>query len=460
MQMATPNPIAPQTLGWLGIVRLGLVQTALGGIVVLTTSTLNRVMVVELALPAALPGLLVALHFAVQVLRPRFGHGADQGGRSTPWIVGGMATLALGGFLGALATAWMATHMVAGVALATVAFVMVGLGVGAAGTNLLVLLAKRVAPERRAAAATIVWIMMIVGFIVTAGTAGTLLDPFSLTRLVLVSGGVSTIAFIVAMLALWGVERSVRAGAVSEPAAAVKPPFVEALREVWADRDARHFTIFVFVSMLAYSMQDLILEPYAGEIFSFTPGASTKLASVQHGGVLVGMLLVAVSASLLPAAWRMPLKTWITAGCLASGAALLAIASAGTIRWPVSFSTLVFALGVCNGAFAIAAIGSMMALAGSGPPKREGVRMGLWGAAQAIAFGSGGLTGAVAVDAARWVAPSAAVAYAWVFTLEAVLFVAAALLALGIGERTRLSSRDAGPRVGDVGEQMLPAGER
>ncbi|MCA3659868.1 MAG: PucC family protein, partial [Methylobacterium sp.] len=64
-------------LGWLGIFRLGLVQTALGAIVVLTTSTINRVMVVELALPAMLPGLLVGLHYAVQVLRPRWGHGAD-----------------------------------------------------------------------------------------------------------------------------------------------------------------------------------------------------------------------------------------------------------------------------------------------------------------------------------------------------------------------------------------------
>ena len=75
-------------------------QTALGAIVVLTTSTLNRVMVVELALPAMLPGVLVALHYAVQLLRPRLGHGSDVGGRRTPWIIGGMAVLALGGVAG------------------------------------------------------------------------------------------------------------------------------------------------------------------------------------------------------------------------------------------------------------------------------------------------------------------------------------------------------------------------
>jgi hypothetical protein len=81
-------------LGWLaGIVRLGLVQTCLGAIVVLTTSTINRIMVVELALPAMLPGILVGLHHAVQMSRPRFGHGSDVGGRTTGWIVGGMLVL-------------------------------------------------------------------------------------------------------------------------------------------------------------------------------------------------------------------------------------------------------------------------------------------------------------------------------------------------------------------------------
>ena len=84
-----PRPVPPpaeaggragapdKTLGWPQIIRLGLVQTALGSVVVLMTATLNRVMVVELALPALVPGLLVALHYAVQVLRPRWGYGSD-----------------------------------------------------------------------------------------------------------------------------------------------------------------------------------------------------------------------------------------------------------------------------------------------------------------------------------------------------------------------------------------------
>ncbi|HJL47895.1 MAG TPA: PucC family protein, partial [Polyangiaceae bacterium LLY-WYZ-15_(1-7)] len=79
--------------GWFGIFRLGLVQTALGAVVVLTTSTLNRVMVVELALAAMLPGALVTVHHAMQLFRPRMGFGSDVGQRRTPWIVGGMVAL-------------------------------------------------------------------------------------------------------------------------------------------------------------------------------------------------------------------------------------------------------------------------------------------------------------------------------------------------------------------------------
>lgn len=96
-----------QKLGWFGIARLGLVQAALGSIVVLTTSTMNRVMVVELALPAILPGALVGLHYATQLLRPAFGHGSDRGARRTPWLIAGMLVLAIGAIAAAGATALM-----------------------------------------------------------------------------------------------------------------------------------------------------------------------------------------------------------------------------------------------------------------------------------------------------------------------------------------------------------------
>lgn len=421
-------------LGWAGILRLGLVQTALGSIVVLTTSTMNRVMVVELALPALLPGLLVALHYAVQILRPRFGHGSDAGGRCTPWIVGGMIVLALGGTSAATAVALMSRDLVSGVALAVVAFALIGVGVGASGTALLVLLAKRVEPARRAAAATVAWVMMIGGFIVTAGVAGHLLDPFSPARLVTVTAAVAVIAVFVTLLAVWGVEGRRAAGS---PFAREgdRTPFGVALRQVWSERQSRQFAVFVFVSMLAYSMQDLILEPFAGAVFGFTPGASTQLAGVQHAGVLTGFLLVAVVSTLAKGRGVGSLRVWMVGGCVASAAALLALAVGGTVgaAWPLAAT--VFALGLSNGAFAVGAIGSMMGLAGEGRAAREGVRMGLWGAAQGIAFGIGGLLGTAASDVARLVLGSPAAAYGTVFAGEAVLFVVAAALAIRLGRR-------------------------
>jgi BCD family chlorophyll transporter-like MFS transporter len=425
------------TLGWLGIVRLGLVQTALGAIVVLTTSTMNRVMVVELALPAMLPGALVALHHTIQLLRPRLGHGSDVGGRRTPWIVGGMAALALGGTGAALGTAWMASDVTAGVLLAIVSFVLIGIGTGAAGTSLLVLLAKQVEPSRRAAAATITWTMMIVGFIVTATLAGHFLDPYSPQRLVAVTAITALAAFALTLVAVAGVERAHTT--LADAAAAAGLPFRAALAQVWKEPQARRFTVFVFVSMLAFSAQDLILEPFAGAVFGFTPGESTQLSGLQNGGVLAGMLLVALASSRRLGFGS--LRAWTIGGCLASAAALIALAIGGlTPGWPLRAN--VFALGMANGAFAVAAIGSMMSLASVGHAGREGVRMGLWGAAQAIAFALGGFAGTVASDLAHALAGSSAQAYGSVFAAEGLLFLVAARLAMTVAtpraERIRL----------------------
>ena len=417
----------PQQFGWFAIVRLGLVQACLGSIVVLTTSTLNRVMVVELALPAVLPGILVALHYMVQVMRPRMGFGADVGGRCTPWILGGMGTLAVGGVGAAAATVWMASNPVAGIAGAVVAFALIGIGVSASGTSLLVLLAKRVDPTLRGAAAAIVWLMMIAGFAVTATLAGTYLAPYSPGRLIEVTGTVSLVAFLVTLLALFRLERGEALSTVtSKPE---KLQFRVALREVWAEPAARRFSVFVFVSMLAFSAQDLILEPFAGTVFGLSPGDSTKLSGIQHAGVFAGMVAVAISTAGVWGFRLGSLRAWMIGGCIASALALLGLSLAGLVgeRWPLRET--VFVLGVANGAFSIAAIGSMMSLAGEGRSSREGTRMGLWGAAQAVAFAVGGLVGTGASDLSRWLIGSSGTAYAAVFLFEAALFIFSAILA-------------------------------
>ena len=412
-------------LAWSGIIRLGLVQTALGAVVVLMTSTINRVMAVELALPAFVPGALVASHYAIQVLRPAWGYGADVGGRRTPWIVGGLAALALGGIGAALATALAATNLTAGLALAALAFLLVGIGAGAAGTSVLAMLATRVAAERRAAAATTVWVMMILGFAVSAPIAGHFLDPFSMQRLILVTACVCGAAWLIATIAVIGLETD----APSPLSTARRPPFREAFLQVWSESAARRFTIFIFVSMLAYSMQELLVEPYAGVVFGMTPGATTKLAGLQHGGVLLGMIGVAFAATAIGGPRLGSLRLWTVGGCAASAIALIAVAVSGYAGLSLALRVSVFALGLSNGAFAVAAIGSMMGLAGEGAHARAGTRMGLWGAAQAVAFGLGGFVATILVDLAKLIVATPLAAYSLVFFGEALLFVVSAALA-------------------------------
>lgn len=418
-------------LTWLAIFRLGLVQAALGSIVVLTTSTLNRVLVVEVGLAAVIPGILVGLHYAVQLGRPLWGHASDGGNRRSLWIIGGVALLALSGTLASATPALFEANFSVGFCVAALAFILIGFGIGAAGTSLLALLASRTAPERRPGAATLVWMMMIAGIIATAIISGINLDPYSHVRLVTVTAIAGTIALAITTLAVWGVEAR-NAPIRHKHGEASNVPFRAALADTWQDPHARLFTIFVFMSMLAYSTQDLILEPFGGLLFGMTPGETTKLAGSQHGGVLLGMAIVGICGSLF--AKRKPgiLKFFTITGCLGSAVALGSLSLAASIApdWPLEAN--VFALGFANGMFAVAAIGTMMTLAGAGRKSREGTRMGVWGAAQAIAFGLGGFAGTVAIDITRAMTGDVALSFAIVFIGEAALFVISAMIATRI----------------------------
>ena len=411
-------------LTWPQIARLGLVQASLGSIVVLTTSLLNRVMVVELALPAILPGALVAIHYFIQLIRPRMGFGSDQTRRASPWIRGGILVLASGGVLAAASTILLSNSIVLGITLATVAFLMIGIGVSSSGTALLVLLAKRVEPKKKAAAATCVWLMMIFGFAFTASVSGKFLTPFSFERLLMISSIVSVIAVIVTFLAIWGMESPITKNQQlatnvdeAEPESPSKASFREAFAEVWKESRVRSFTWFVFISMLAYSSQDLILEPFAAVAFGFSPAETTTLSGLQNGGVLVGMLVLAFVTSKAKSQTLTTLSNWTIGGCLASALAMLGLVLSGPIANVMFFKATVFLLGIFNGAFSIAALGSMMQFARVGSARREGVRMGIWGASQAMAFGLGGIIGTGLSDIARIILGDPASAYAFVFFL-------------------------------------------
>jgi BCD family chlorophyll transporter-like MFS transporter len=399
------------TLGWAGIVRLCLVNAAIGGLSALPVNLFNRLMTVELALPALLPGLLVALHYAVQITRPVWGHRSDTRGGRTPFILGGIACVGLG----LIATAWAIAHATGLLALAVwvLAYMAIGFGIGAAGTSFLALLATAAPDERKGAAATIAWLMLIAGAIIASIGTGIALKPYSPDRLMLVVPAVAAIAFVVALLGTLGVER--RLGAVPEPEEHALGP---ALRATLRDPAARAFTGFVFLSIFAFYLSELVLEPFAGHIHGLTPDASTRLSGGKDGASLAGM----IAAGLLSTLGFGSLRGWAVLGCVISAFGLIGLGAGAPL---VPFTVI---LGLGNGLFVVGAIGSMMRLAAE-RKGATGTRMGVFGAAQAIAAGLAGLVATGTLDLARLTFSDAA-AYGFVFGLEAVLFLAAALVAL------------------------------
>ena len=200
------------------------------------------------------------------------------------------------------------------------------------------------------------------------------------------------------------------------------------------------------------------MSPLPEPFSALTPGESTQLGGLQHSGVLAGHDL----ASRWWGGWP------ATAGkvCYAAACSSVAWARPPCLpRWPGRLQRAPLAAarertgaGLRNGAFAVAAIGSMMRLVSEGRERRDGMRMGVFGAAQAIAFGLGGMLGTLSIDLSRWLTGSVSTAYAFVFCAQALLFVTAAWLALA-NQATlpaETSSNSNGPYSTAPGPQPRP----
>lgn len=405
-------------VGWGLLARLCLVNAAIGGLAALPVNLFNRLMTVELALPAILPGLLVALHYAVQMTRPMWGHRSDAKGGRTPFILGGVALVGLGLVVAAWGIQVGESSTPMALVLWAIAYITIGLGIGAAGTSFLALLAVAAPDHRKGASATLAWLFLIAGAIFSSIGTGIALEPYSADRLILVVSFVAGIAFLLSVVATLGVERKLGAAPIVN-----EMPLGPALRQVWADPIARGFSGFVFLSILAFYLSELVFEPFAGHVHGLSPEESTKLSGGKDGAALLGMIL----AGLLSNFGKGTLRFWAVIGC---GVSALGLVGLG-LGMPLMPSTVLLGLG--NGLFVVGAVGSMMTLA-AGHAAQTGTRMGVFGAAQAIAAGLAGLLATGTLDLARLTLSDQA-AYATVFLLEAGLFLLAAILAVQILDR-------------------------
>ena len=194
-----------------------------------------------------------------------------------------------------------------------------------------------------------------------------------------------------------------------------------------------------------------LLEAVWGQGF-LSPGGTEEVARVMGGHNLTGLSVLDIGCGAggidiaLVAEHRAGYVTALDVEDPVLDHARGRVAACGLAGPDWSFKAALTALGVANGAFAVAAIGAMMGLASSGRESREGTRMGLWGAAQAVAFGMGGLVGTGASDLAHWWLGAPGLAYSAVFAFEAALFVLAAWLALrAVGDASTTSADRATP---------------
>ena len=430
---------------WFSIFRLGIVQLCIGSIVVLPLSTFNRLMVVELALPALLPGFLIALHYGVQITRPSWGYISDQEKDRTKWIKRGMVILGLGGITAAFSITIFTFSFAVGILTSILAYSLIGLGVGASGTPLLAMLAAHTRNNQKAAAASITFLMMIFGLAFTAIIVGGLLDPYSNEKLIAIVTSIAILANIFTYISIFGIEKklSTKYQTAHNKETGTETSLIFGIKQIWNEPEARLFTFFVFLSMTAFFMQEVILEPFAGKIFKLTPGESTALSGMKDGGSILGIIFVILCISTFKLGSE---KFWLITGCLVSAASLFLISILGVnLADQALLKIAVLTLGIANGVFTAGILGTMMKLASEGSTAdRDGTRMGLWGASQAYAAGIAALVSTSLVDTFSSFINQPAMSYGMVFSIQGMLFILSAFFGIYIINKSQTTNTTLG----------------
>ncbi|WP_442681092.1 BCD family MFS transporter [Sphingomonas sp. ASY06-1R] len=423
------------------ILRLSLFQVSVGMAAVLLTGTLNRVMIVELGMSASLVAAMVSLPLLFAPLRALIGFKSDHhasllGWKRVPYIwfgtllqFGGLAILPFAllvmsgsgtgpAFVGHLGAAF--------------GFLMVGAGMHTTQTAGLAL-ATDLAPEHaRPRVVALLYVMLLIGTLISAIVIGRLLADFTPTKLVQIVQGAAALTMILNITALWKQEARNRAATASRNA-------VPAFRDVWAVFVARPRTMRLLVAIglgaAAFSMQDVLLEPYGGQILGLTVGATTSLTALWAMGMLIGF---AFAARRLGDGGE-PHRLAGFGGVIGIGAFLFVL-FAGPLHSIALLGSGATLIGLGAGLFAVGTLTAAMAITDDDAlDGRTGLALGAWGAVQASCAGLAIALGAFIRDTVS----SAAVArdlgttladpftgYAFVYCIEIALLIST-IVALG-----------------------------
>jgi BCD family chlorophyll transporter-like MFS transporter len=437
------------------LLRLSLFQISVGMAAVMLLGTLNRVMIVELQVPAFLVAAMVALPVLIAPFRALLGFKSDTyksaiGWKRVPylwfgtlWQFGGLAImpaalLVLGGDV----TQVRYDIPYAGELLAGLAFLMTGLGMHMTQTAGLALAADRATDETRPRVVALLYVMFLIGMGGSAIVIGWLLREFTPIELIQVIQGTAVVTVILNVTALWKQE-TVKPMTRAQRESEQTPSF----RDAWADYagggTAGRLLVVVFLGTMAFNMQDVLLEPYGGEILGLSVSATTLLTASWAGGALVAFGFAAkwLAAGMNP--YRMGGRG-ILAGLVAFSAVIFA--------HPWDSAPLFFAgaamIGFGGGLFAVSTLTAAMTMP-AGKAGR-GLALGAWGAAQATAAGlstaiGGGLRDIVNTAATQGrlgvALDDPATGYSVVYHVE-ILLLFITLVALGPLVRTATTDRD------------------
>jgi MFS transporter, BCD family, chlorophyll transporter len=377
------------TLGRL--LRLSLFQVSAGLTLVLLNGTLNRVMIVELSVPAWLVSLMVSLPLVFAPLRALIGFQSDHhrsalGWRRVPYIwigtllqFGGLAIMP---FALILLGGDSQGPALVGELGAALAFLLVGAGLHTTQTAGLALATDLAPASRRARVVALLYLMLLLGTVGAALISGQLLAPFSELRLIRVLQGSALLILILNVTALW--KQEARAPAPAERPAR-RPAFRESWAQLMADPRSARLLVGVGLGSAAFSMQDILLEPFGGQIMHMAVGATTSLTALLAGGGLLAFALAAYRLGRQGDPHRLA-----GLGGLCGVAAFALLLLAHPLDSLLMLRAGVALIGFGGGLFSVSTLSAAMSLERSAP---NGLALGAWGAVQAtcggvaIAFG-------------------------------------------------------------------------
>lgn len=395
-----------------GLLRLGLFQMAAGATSVIFLGVVNRVMRVELGIDLFLVSLLVGGgHYLGAVAAIPFGHFSDThplaGYRRTWYALGGTLVTAAILALSPWMAVWISNHAnPLGIAVGFAFFLLEGISTFIAGTAYLSLITDITSDKERGQATGLVWTMLMVGIIATGIGAGIVLRDYTFDAFALLTAVAGAVAVLLSVVALLGQERRQWTRAT----VAARIGLRQSLSVITHSTQARWFAAFLMLSMFSYFMQDVILEPFGGEVFGMSAAHTTRFNAYMGLGVILGM----ISGGM----WLIPRygKPRITAvGCWLQALAFTGLSAAALTVQSHWLPLAITLLGLGAGFFTVGGVSMMMDMTSS---ERTGLFVGAWTLVQAMAKGPAAIAGGALQSLFEWLGTNSAQAYGAVFAVE------------------------------------------